>query len=257
MNADGAAGKGAESGRKRTIDLNGDVGESFGAYRIGADEALLGIVTSANIACGFHAGDPATMRRTVRLCAERGVAIGAHPGLPDLAGFGRREMAVSPQEAYEMTVYQIGALTGFVRAEGAALRHVKPHGALYNMAAADATLAKAIAEAVYRVDGSLMLVGLAGSELVRAGAAIGLRVAGEAFADRRYRPDGTLVPRREPDALIEDAEEAAAQVLRLAAEGRAQTVCVHGDGPHALALAARVRRGLEEAGWTLSADIGC
>ncbi|PYI53098.1 LamB/YcsF family protein [Paenibacillus flagellatus] len=238
--------------RERTIDLNGDIGESFGVYRTGEDERLLDIVTSANVACGFHAGDPATMRRTVRLCAERGVAIGAHPGLPDLAGFGRREMAVTPQEAYDMTVYQVGALYGFVRAEGAVLRHVKPHGALYNMASADAALAEAIAEAVRRVDGSLALVGLAGGELVRAGERAGLRTVTEAFADRRYRPDGTLVPRREPGAFVADAGEAAAQVLRLAAEGRARTVCVHGDGPHAVAFAECVRRALLDAGWRLA-----
>lgn len=236
----------------RTIDLNCDMGESFGVYRMGEDERLLDIVTSANIACGFHAGDAATMRRTVELCAKRGVAIGAHPGLADMAGFGRREMAITPQEAYDLTVYQIGALHGFVRAEGAVLRHVKPHGALYNMAAADAGLAEAIAEAVRRVDASLVLYGLAGSELVRAGARAGLATAEEAFADRRYRPDGSLVPRRESGATIADAAEAAAQVLRLAESGRARTVCVHGDGPHALSFAAAVRQRLLDAGWTLA-----
>jgi UPF0271 protein len=240
----------------KRIDLNCDIGEGFGVYRTGEDERLLDVVTSANIACGFHAGDPATMLRTVRLCAERGVAIGAHPGLPDMAGFGRREMAISPQEAYEMTVYQLGALYGFVRAEGAVMRHVKPHGALYNMAAADAGLAEAIAEAVRRVDAALVLVGLAGSELVRAGAAAGLATAAEAFADRRYRQDGTLVPRREPGAMIGDAAEAVGQVLRLAAAGQAQTVCVHGDGPHALEFASRVRQGLQQAGWRLAPVAG-
>ncbi|TNJ64977.1 LamB/YcsF family protein [Paenibacillus hemerocallicola] len=240
----------------KRIDLNCDIGEGFGVYRTGEDERLLDVVTSANIACGFHAGDPATMLRTVRLCAERGVAIGAHPGLPDMTGFGRREMAISPQEAYEMTVYQLGALYGFVRAEGAVMRHVKPHGALYNMAAADAGLAEAIAEAVRRVDAALVLVGLAGSELVRAGAAAGLATAAEAFADRRYRQDGTLVPRREPGAMIGDAAEAVGQVLRLAAAGQAQTVCVHGDGPHALEFASRVRQGLQQAGWRLAPVAG-
>jgi UPF0271 protein len=240
----------------KRIDLNCDIGEGFGVYTTGEDERLLDVVTSANIACGFHAGDPSTMLRTVRLCAERGVAIGAHPGLPDMAGFGRREMAISPQEAYDMTVYQLGALNGFVRAEGAVMRHVKPHGALYNMAAADAGLAAAIAEAVWRVDASLILVGLAGSELIRAGAAAGLATAAEAFADRRYRQDGTLVPRREPGAMIGDAAEAVGQVLRLAEAGRAQTVCVHGDGPHAFEFAARVRQGLQEAGWRLAPMAG-
>lgn len=236
----------------KRIDLNCDIGENFGVYRTGEDERLLDIVTSANIACGYHAGDPATMRRMVGLCAERGVAIGAHPGLPDMAGFGRREMAITPQEAYDMTVYQVGALYGFVHAEGAIMRHVKPHGALYNMAASDAALAEAIAEAVRRVDAALVLVGLAGSELIRAGERAGLLTAEEAFADRRYRPDGSLVPRREPDALIADADEAVRQVLRLAAEGRARTVCVHGDGPHALQFAAIVRQGLHDAGWLLA-----
>jgi UPF0271 protein len=236
----------------KRIDLNCDLGESFGVYRTGQDEALLRIVTSANIACGFHAGDPATMRRTVRLCLERGVAVGAHPGLPDLAGFGRREMAVSPQEAYEMTLYQIGALYAFVRSEGGTLAHVKPHGALYNMAARDAALAQAIAEAVYRFDPELALYGLAGSELIRAAENIGLRAKREAFADRGYRPDGSLIPRGQPGAMIEDAKAAATQVLRLAEEGCADTVCVHGDGPHALEVAAQVRETLRQAGWQIA-----
>lgn len=236
----------------RQIDLNCDLGESFGVYRKGEDERLLDLVTSANIACGFHAGDPATMRRTVEQCAAKGVAIGAHPGLPDLAGFGRRELAITPQEAYDLTVYQVGALYGFVRAAGAVMTHVKPHGALYNMAARDRALAEAIAEAVYRVDGALVLFGLAGSESIRAARAIGLRTAEEAFADRAYRPDGTLVPRSEPVALIEDAEAAAEQVIRLAEAGRADTVCIHGDGPHAVEFAGLVRSRLLAEGWKLA-----
>ncbi|WP_248930151.1 LamB/YcsF family protein [Paenibacillus hamazuiensis] len=247
------------------IDLNSDMGESFGAYRIGQDERLLDYVSSANIACGFHAGDPGVMRRTVRLCLDRGVAIGAHPGLPDLAGFGRRELKITAGEAYELTVYQIGALQAFVRAEGGALRHVKPHGALYNMAAADPALAAAIAEAVQRVDPALVLFGLAGSELIRAAARIGLRAAAEAFADRAYRPDGALAPRSERGAVIADAEAAARQAVRIARQRSvtatdghdivvaADTLCIHGDGPHALEFAARIRQELEAAGVTVRA----
>jgi len=232
----------------KRIDLNCDLGESFGVYRIGADEQMLGIVTSANIACGYHAGDPATMRKTVRLCLERGVAIGAHPGLPDLSGFGRRTMSVSPQEAYDMTLYQIGALYAFVRAEGGTLKHVKPHGALYHMAEADTALAEAIAAAVYRFDPGLMLFGLAGGVLIEAGRRIGLRTVRELFADRRYAADGSLVPRDRPDALIADPKEAAAQVLRLVREGRGETVCVHGDTPRAAEFARAVRNALEADG---------
>ena len=235
----------------KRIDLNCDLGESFGVYRIGADEQMLGIVTSANIACGYHAGDPATMRKTVRLCLERGVAIGAHPGLPDLSGFGRRTMSVSPQEAYDMTLYQIGALYAFVRAEGGTLDHVKPHGALYHMAEADTALAEAIAAAVYRFDPELMLFGLAGGVLVEAGRRIGLRAVRELFADRRYAADGSLVPRDRPDALIADPKEAAAQVLRLVREGRGETVCVHGDTPRAAEFARAVRDALEADGVTV------
>lgn len=248
----------------RRIDLNADLGESFGAYTIGDDEGLLGVVTSANVACGFHGGDPSTMRRTVLRCLEKGVAIGAHPGLPDLAGFGRRELRITPDEAYELTLYQLGALQAFCTAEGGALRHVKPHGALYNMAASDQALAAAIARAAARVSPDLILVGLAGSALTRAGEAAGLRTAGEAFADRSYRADGTLTPRREPGAVL-PPERAAAQALLLAQGGivraqdgadiqvRADTICVHGDSQHAAELARAVRRMLEEGGLTVAA----
>ncbi|SFG03111.1 LamB/YcsF family protein [Pontibacter chinhatensis] len=232
-----------------TVDLNCDMGESFGTWHMGNDSELLTYVSSANIACGFHAGDPATMKKTVRLALEKGVAIGAHPGLPDLVGFGRREMAVSAEEVYDMVVYQAGALMGFAKAEGAALHHVKPHGALYNMAAANATLAEAIAEAVARLDEQLILYGLAGSELVKAGEKYGLRTASEVFADRTYQADGTLTPRRQSDALITNPEQAIRQVLRMVKEGKVQsqqgaevsikadTICIHGDGPHALPFA--------------------
>jgi 5-oxoprolinase (ATP-hydrolysing) subunit A len=240
-----------------TVDLNADMGESFGTYRLGADEALLPYVSSANIACGFHAGDPATMRRTVRLCADSKVAIGAHPGLPDLQGFGRRTMHITPEEAYDLILYQTGALLGFVQAEGLTLQHVKPHGALYNMAAANRLLADAIAQAVYRMDPSLMLYGLAGSELVRAAEAIGLRSVSEAFADRSYEQDGALTPRSLPGAVLHDPESAAEQAMRIVAEGhvltrqghtiplQADTLCLHGDGPDAPRFAERIRASLE------------
>lgn len=232
------------------VDLNCDMGESFGAYQLGRDEEILTYVTSANIACGFHAGDPSVMRRTVEMALAKGVAIGAHPGLPDLVGFGRRNMAISPQEAYDMTVYQIGALHAFVKASGGKMQHVKPHGALYNMAAKDAELSRAIAEAVYAVEPELILYGLSGSQLVQAGEQTGLRTAHEVFADRTYQPDGTLTPRTEPGALIHDPALAADQVIRLVREGTvlADTVCIHGDGPHALAFAEAIRQQLLNAG---------
>ncbi|MCP8970477.1 LamB/YcsF family protein [Ectobacillus ponti] len=242
------------------VDLNCDMGESFGAYTLGRDEEILGYVTSANIACGFHAGDPATMRKTVKLALDKGVAIGAHPGFQDLAGFGRRNMFISPQEAYDLTVYQIGALYGFVKAEGATLRHVKPHGALYNMAARDAALAEAIAEAVYKVDGNLILFGLAGGELGKAARKIGLRAASEVFADRTYQEDGSLTPRTHPNALLHDTEAAVNQVIRMVKKGKvgtlqgtdaaiqAETICIHGDGAHAVEFAAHISQALQEAG---------
>lgn len=243
-----------------SVDLNCDLGESFGAYRLGRDEEIVPLVTSVNIACGFHAGDPGTMRRTVRLAMDRQAAIGAHPGLPDLNGFGRRNMDISPQEAYELVVYQVGALDGFVRSEGGVMRHVKPHGALYNMAARDPALAEAVAEAIYRVNPALILFGLSGSELIRAGKKTGLATASEVFADRTYQADGSLTPRSEPDALIADPERAAMQVLRMVKEGTvrsrqgtdvpilAQTVCIHGDGKDAPLFAGRLRSALQAAG---------
>ncbi|SFI79516.1 LamB/YcsF family protein [Thermoflavimicrobium dichotomicum] len=242
------------------VDLNSDLGESFGAYRMGNDEAILEIVTSANIACGFHAGDPTTMRRTVRLAMEKNTAIGAHPGLPDLVGFGRRHMAITPQEAYDLVVYQVGALMAFVKAEGGQMQHVKPHGALYNMAASDAGLAEAIAQAVYDVDSTLILFGLSGSELIKAGKKVGLQTASEVFADRTYQEDGTLTPRRSSKALIHDAEQAAQQVIRMVKEGKvravtgkdiplqADTICIHGDGPKALEMAQQIYQRLKEEG---------
>ncbi|MDR6878474.1 UPF0271 protein [Bacillus sp. 3255] len=242
------------------IDLNCDMGEGFGAYRLGRDAELLDYVSSANIACGFHAGDPATMRSTVQLCMRKGVAIGAHPGLPDLQGFGRREMAITPAEAYELTLYQLGALQAFVHAEGGRLQHVKPHGALYHMAANRHDLAAAIAAATRSVSAELTLFGPPGSELLRAGAAAGLRTASEAFADRTYRRDGALTPRDQPGALLASAADAAAQVVRLVREGkvlslegedlsmRADTICIHGDGAHAVEFARDIRALLDSSG---------
>lgn len=242
------------------IDLNCDMGEGFGAWRMGTDEAIMPFITSVNIACGFHAGDPDTMRRTVECAVRHGVAVGVHPGFPDLIGFGRRDMNVTPEEARNFVLYQIGALSGFVRAQGARLSHVKPHGALYNRAARDAQLASAIALAVKEFEPSLIFIGLANSELVRAGERLGLRVASEVFADRTYQPDGSLTSRRLPHALVRDPLEAAARVVRMVREGkvktidgqdcsvRADTVCIHGDTPDALQFAQTVRRALEEAG---------
>jgi UPF0271 protein len=235
------------------------MGESFGVWTMGQDAEVLAYVSSANIACGFHAGDPDTMRRTVGLAARAGVAIGAHVSLPDLVGFGRREMRVNASETYALTLYQIGALAGFVRAAGARLYHVKPHGALYNMAARDAALADAIARAVRDFDATLVLVGLAASELPRAGERVGLAVAHEAFADRRYESDGSLTARREPGAVIEDVDAAVAQALAIAnglgvatRQGgtlslRADTICVHGDRANAALFARSLREALEAA----------
>lgn len=252
----------------RTIDLNSDLGESFGAWRMGNDAALLAIVSSANIACGFHGGDPDIMRGTVAMAVEHDVAIGAHVSLPDLQGFGRREMAVTPNEAYALTLYQIGALHGFAQAAGTRLRHVKPHGALYNMAARDPKLAASIARAVRDFDPALRLFGLANSALIDAGKAMSLPVAAEAFVDRRYRADGSLQPRREPDAVIQESDEAIAQAMGMAREGRvravdgsmvalqADTLCVHGDGNHAVDFARELRAALEAAGIGIVAPHG-
>jgi 5-oxoprolinase (ATP-hydrolysing) subunit A len=242
------------------IDLNCDFGESFGVYQLGEEEEILRYVTSVNIACGFHAGDPLVMRKTVQMALERKVAIGAHPGFPDLLGFGRRNIAVTPGEAYAYVVYQIGALAAFVKAEGGTMSHVKPHGALYNMAAKDAALAEAIAKAVYDVDPALILYGLAGSELIRAGKKIGLRTASEVFADRTYQQDGSLTPRSDPRALIVDEQEAVLQVLAMVKEKRvrslqgidvpieAETVCIHGDGKKAVLFAKRLYEALRKEG---------
>lgn len=248
-----------------SVDLNCDIGESFGAWTLGADGDVLAHVTSANIACGFHAGDPSIIRRTIDLALAHGVAVGAHPGLPDLAGFGRRAMEVTADDVYDMVVYQVGALSAFAAARGARLAHVKPHGALYNMAAARAPLADAIARAVRDVGEELMLFGLAGSALVAAARAAGLTAVEEAFADRRYAADGTLVPRTQQGAVIEDESTAVRQAVRMVREGvvttadgteralRADTICIHGDTPGAAGHARALRAALGAEGIEVAA----
>jgi 5-oxoprolinase (ATP-hydrolysing) subunit A len=239
------------------IDLNCDMGESFGKYELGQDEAVMASITSANIACGLHAGDPVVMDRTVRLAARYGVRVGAHPGYPDLQGFGRRAMDLSLEEAEAFTLYQISALAGIAKTCGVELSHVKPHGALYNESARDPKLAGAIARAVKRFSGGLVLVGLAGSALIDAGREVGLRVANEGFPDRVYNEDGTLRSRRETGALMGSIEAISAQAVRLSVEGisfgagkpvRVDTLCLHGDHPGAAENARAVRKALQEAG---------
>jgi UPF0271 protein len=250
----------------RAVDLNADLGESFGPWEMGADEELLALVTSASVACGFHAGDPRVMDRTVARVKRAGVALGAHPGHLDLRGFGRREIAAAPEEVEADVVYQVGALLAFARAHGVDLAHVKPHGALYNQAASDPALARAVARGVARVGRDLRLVGLAGSEAMRAAAAAeGLAFAAEGFADRRYHADGTLQSRRVPGAVIHDPEEAARQAVGIVRDGivvtaqgaevrlAVDTLCLHGDNPAALANARAVRRSLDAAGIALRA----
>ncbi len=243
---------------KKIIDFNCDLGESFGTYKLGFDEQLMPYISSANIACGFHAGDPVWMERTVRLTEEAGVAIGAHPGLPDLMGFGRREIQVAPEELRSYIIYQVGALQAFTGKKR--LQHVKPHGALYNMGAVDREIARAVAEAVREVDADLILVGLAGSAWIESGRQAGLRVASEVFADRALNPDGSLVPRNQPGAVIRDTKKVIAASLKMVTEGkataingreiplRADTICLHGDTEGAVALARNLREAMEAAG---------
>jgi UPF0271 protein len=238
------------------IDLNSDLGESFGAFKVGNDQAVLQYISSANVACGYHAGDHNVMFETVKLAQKYGVSIGAHPGFPDIQGFGRREMSLGPREIYHLVIYQIGALAAVCKACGASLSHVKPHGALYNMAAKDRKIAEAIAQAVADFDSSLVLYGLAGSELVKAGYENGLQVAEEVFADRTYQPDGTLTSRKEKHAMIHDVELAVNKVIRMIKEGKveavdgtdiaiqADTICVHGDGPEALQFVSQLKQAL-------------
>ncbi|MDR4949093.1 LamB/YcsF family protein [Neobacillus cucumis] len=240
------------------IDLNSDLGESFGAYKIGNDKEVLKQISSANIACGYHGGDHNVMFETVKQAKQYGVQIGAHPGFPDLAGFGRREMKLTPREIYHLVVYQIGALDAFCKVNETNLVHVKPHGALYNMASVSRDLAYSIAQAVYDVNPDLVLFALAGSELAKAGEEKGLMVAHEVFADRTYQPDGTLTSRQEPNALIHDSDYAITRVLRMIKEGKveavdgkdiaiqANTICVHGDDPQALEFVTKLRQALLE-----------
>jgi UPF0271 protein len=250
------------------IDLNCDLGESFGAYSIGADEAVMTSISSANVACGYHAGDPSVMRRTVQLARDAGVAVGAHPGFPDLVGFGRREMRIAPKDVENLVLYQIGALAAIAHGEGIRLSHVKPHGALYNMAVRDRMLADAIVRAVAAFDPSLILFGLPDSDLARAGQAAGLQVALEGFADRAYEPDGSLTPRSRAGAVIHEVDVVVERAVRMAAEGiviaadgselsiHVDTICTHGDTPGAQALTRALRAGLEKAGITVGAVAG-
>jgi UPF0271 protein len=250
------------------IDLNCDMGESFGAWSMGADAAVMPLISSASIACGFHAGDPAVMQSSVRLALDHAVAIGAHVSLPDLQGFGRREMALSAQEAYQLTLYQLGALDAFVRTQSARMAHCKPHGALYNMAARDRALADAIAQAVRDFDPGLVLFGLSGSALPAAGEALGLAVAHEVFADRSYESDGSLTARRIPGAVLAQQTAVATQATQLALHGtlsardgvrlqlRADSICVHGDRDAAAEFAHAIRAALDGAGMTVRAPSG-
>jgi len=243
-----------------TIDLNSDVGESFGRWSLGDDLAMFGSVSSANVACGFHAGDPSVIRRTCREAAAAGVVIGAHVGYRDLAGFGRRFMDISPTELADDVVYQIGALQALAAVEGAQVQYVKPHGGLYNAIVTHTAQAQAVVDAVKSVDPNLPILGLPGSEVLRLAEAAGLRAVTEAFADRAYNPDGTLVSRSLPGAVLEDPEQVAEHVLRMATESavraidgsilkiRAESICVHGDSPGAVAMATAVKSALGDAG---------
>lgn len=245
------------------VDLNCDLGESFGNYKLGMDDQVIPMITSANVACGYHASDPVVMAKTIAMAKEHGIEVGAHPGFPDLMGFGRRNMSVSPEEAKAYTLYQLGALDAFCRAHGMKMQHVKPHGAMYNMAAKDYELAKAICEAIYEFDKDLIVMGLSGGELVRAGQDMGLRTALEVFADRAYEEDGSLVNRRKEGAMITDEDVAIERVVRMIKEQKvttitgkdipikADSVCVHGDGVKALEFVKKIREKLTEEGIAL------
>ena len=244
----------------KQVDLNADLGESFGNYTCGLDGEVLPHISSANVACGFHASDPLVMARTVSLAKAAGVAVGAHPGYPDLVGFGRRNLAVSAPELKAMVQYQIGALQAFCRAAGVPMQHVKPHGAMYNMAAKDRTLALAICEAIAETDDSLILLGLSGSQMLKAAEEVGIPWASEVFADRAYEDDGALTPRALTGAVITDEEQAIGRVLQMVQQGtvtarsgkeipiQADSICLHGDGVKAVAFARRIRQALQEAG---------
>lgn len=248
---------------EKRLNLNADLGESFGAWRMGSDAAMLKIVNSANVACGYHAGDPLVMLETVRLAQDNGVSVGAHPGYPDLQGFGRRRMDIPLAELEAMMIYQIGALDACARANGTRVTHVKPHGALSNVACADRKVADAIARAVYRLDPTLILLAPAASQLIEAGRGVGLPVIEEIFADRAYLDDGNLVPRSQPGAMIHGAEASLRHVMQMVEEGalisingkrlpvNPQSICVHGDNADAVATAQAIRTGLAEAGFDL------
>ena len=250
------------------IDLNCDLGESFGAYTIGGDKEVIKHVTSANVACGCHAGDPLVMEHTVRLAKEHNVSVGAHPGLPDLVGFGRREMKISPEEAKAYVKYQVGALSAFCVAQGLRLCHVKPHGALYNMAGRDYPLARAIAEGIYEVDPGLVFLALSGSQMVRAAGDVGLTCASEVFADRAYNADGSLMARGIPGAMIHDADVCVKRIIRMVQEHKVtaitgediqlapQSICVHGDTAEAVEFVRNIRQSLEQEGIEL-ANLSC
>ncbi|WP_233268870.1 LamB/YcsF family protein [Mucilaginibacter lacusdianchii] len=255
------------STQMQTIDLNCDMGEAFGNYPMPNDETLMDYITSANVACGYHAGDHDVMQHTVAMAVKKGVAIGAHPGLPDLQGFGRREMKISANEAYQITLYQIGALYGFVKAAGAKLHHVKAHGALYNMAAKDAALARSIVQAVHDFDPDLILYALAGSEMIKAAKQIGIYTASEVFADRTYQDDGLLTARSQPNALITDEQQSINQVLLMVKQQQvisinqknislvAETLCLHGDGAHAVEFAKTISQRLKAEGVNVKAPV--
>ena len=242
------------------VDLNSDLGESFGRYTLGMDADILQLVSSANVACGYHASDPLVMNKTIAMAKETGVRVGAHPGFPDLMGFGRRNMDVSPAEAKAYTLYQLGALDAFCKAHGVKMQHVKPHGAMYNMAGKDYALSKAICEAIYEYDKDLIVMALSGGELVHAAEDMGLKVAREVFADRAYEEDGSLVNRRKEGSMITDENEAIARVVRMIKEQKvtaitgkdipikADSVCVHGDGVKALAFVKKIRETLTAEG---------
>lgn len=245
---------------KKQVDLNSDLGESFGAYKIGMDEEVLSYVSSANIACGYHAGDPLIMEKTVKMALEKGAALGAHPAYPDLMGFGRRKMDVSPKENYAYVLYQLGALFAFAKAKGARLQHVKAHGAMYNSASDNEDLARGIIEAVMAFDPEIILLCRSLSPMARLGEKMGARVAQEVFADRAYNEDGSLVSRKLPGAVIEDEEEVIKRARRMVLEGEVETVtgkvipiqadsiCVHGDNPQAVLFVKKIRQALEAEG---------
>lgn len=247
----------------KTLNLNADLGESFGAWQMGRDSRMLALVNSANVACGFHAGDPAVMRQTAALAARHGVSVGAHPSFPDLQGFGRRRMDIAEPELEAMLIYQIGALAALARVEGTRVTHVKPHGALNNMACVDAGLARCVARAVRTIDPTLILLAPVLSQLAAAGEDAGLAVIGEIFADRAYAEDGTLLPRSRPGAVLHGANECVEHVMRIVETGalhcadgtrlpvRVQSICVHGDNPQAVSAAQAVGDALRSAGWQL------